>query len=478
MTPLTALLDLANERLGGCVLAASDDFFAEKENLIKPADPIFVPGKYTDRGKWMDGWESRRKRTPGHDWAILRLGIAGVIRGVVVDTSHFTGNYPEQCSIEGCEASGNARVDDLTSWTELLPKVALSGDSKNLFEVSNPRRFTHLRLNIFPDGGVARLRVHGVALPDLERLGPELDLAAAECGGSVVDVSDRHYGHPDNLIMPGRAQDMSDGWETRRRRGPGHDWVILRLAAEGVIERVEVDTSHFKGNYPDACSLEISATGGEGFWTELLPRTKLKAHTQHVFREELAAKGTARSVRFNIYPDGGVSRLRLYGTMTESGRMETRLARFNAAGIETASAELMRCCGSSNWAARMAESRPFASLAEMENTADRHWAGCGIEDWLAAFDAHPKIGEQSQSRWSQQEQSASGEVPAEMAERNREYEEKFGYIFIVCATGKTAPEMLDLLKQRLANDPADEIRNAAEQQRLITRLRLRMLLTE
>jgi allantoicase len=478
MTPLTALLDLANERMGGCVLAASDDFFAEKENLIKPADPVFVSGKYTDRGKWMDGWESRRKRTPGHDWAILRLGVPGVIRGVVVDTSYFTGNYPEQCSIEGCEASGNARAEDLTGWTELLPKVALSGDSKNAFDVSSPRRFTHLRLNIFPDGGVARLRVHGVALADFHKLGRDVDLAAAEYGGSVVDLSNRHYGNPDNLIMPGRAQDMSDGWETRRRRGPGHDWVILRLAAEGVIERVEVDTSHFKGNYPDACSLEIGATAAEESWTELLPLTKLKAHTQHVFSEELAVKCSARFVRFNIFPDGGVSRLRLYGAMTECGRIETRLAGFNAAGIEAAAAELTRCCGSSNWAARMAESRPFASLEELEEAADRLWAACAKEDWLAAFGAHPKIGQQSESRWSREEQSGSGEVPAEMAERNREYEEKFGYIFIVCATGKTAPEMLDLLKQRLTNDPADEIRNAAEQQRLITRLRLRKLLTE
>ena len=478
MTPLTALLDLANERVGGCVLAASDDFFAEKENLIKPADPVFVSGKYTDRGKWMDGWESRRKRTPGHDWAILRLGVPGVVRIVVVDTSFFTGNYPERCSIEGCDASGNTPVEDLTGWIELLPKVALSGDSKNLFEVSSPRRFTHLRLNIFPDGGVARLRVQGMALPDFHVLGRDIDLAAAEYGGSVVDVSDRHYGNPNNLIMPGRAADMSDGWETRRRRGPGHDWVILRLAAEGVIERVEVDTSHFKGNYPDAGSLEISATAAEESWTELLPRTKLKAHTQHIFRDELAVKGPARFVRFSIFPDGGVSRLRLYGAMTECGCIETRLAGFNAAGIETAITELTRCCGSPNWAARMEGSRPFASLAEMENAADRLWAACAKEDWLAAFAAHPKIGQRSGSKWSQEEQSGAGDVPSEMAERNREYEEKFGYIFIVCATGKTAQEMLGLLKQRLANDPADEIRNAAEQQRLITRLRLRKLLTE
>jgi len=473
MTPLTELLDLANERLGGCVLAASDEFFAEKENLVKAADAVLVAGKYTDRGKWMDGWESRRKRVPGHDWAILRLGVPGVIRGVVVDTSFFTGNYPEQCSIEGCEAAEDAKAGDLTGWTELLPKVALSGDTKNVFEVKTARRFTHLRLNIFPDGGVARLRAHGIALPDFQP-GGEIDLAAAACGGLVVDASDRHYGHPENLILPGRAANMGDGWETRRRRGPGHDWMILRLAAEGVIERVEVDTAHFKGNYPDACSLDAGTSGHENSWTELLPRTKLKADSIHVF----PVKATARFVRFNIFPDGGVSRLRVYGTLTECGRIETRLVRFNASGSESATADLLRCCGSPNWAGRMADSRPFASLAELEEAADRVWSECAKEDWLAAFAAHPRIGQQSASKWSQEEQSRAGEVPAELTERNREYEKKFGYIFIVCATGKSAPEMLDLLKQRLQNDPADEIRNAAEQQRAITRLRLRKLLTE
>ena len=480
--PFTELLDLACDRLGGCVLAASDDFFAEKENLIRAPEPCFVPGKYTDRGKWMDGWESRRKRAPGYDWTILRLGVPGVVRGVVVDTSFFTGNYPEHCSIEGCDASGNPRAEELAGWTELLPKSALRGDAKNPFAITSTQRFTHLRLNIFPDGGVARLRVHGIAVPDWKRFGSEVDLASVESGGVIVDSSDRHYGHPLNLIMPGRALDMSDGWETRRRRGPGHDWVILRLGAEGIIERIEVDTTHFKGNFPDSCGLEISSSGEPERWREVLPRTKLQAHTRHLFRAELAETGPARFARFNIFPDGGVSRLRLYGHPTETGRIEAGLAALNAAGPDAAFRDLQRCCGSSNWAARMTAARPFAAIHALEETADRIWGNCSREDWLEAFAAHPKIGQQSGSAWSRQEQSAAGEATdatiSALAEGNREYQAKFGYIFVVCASGKTAAEMLAILKERLANDPAREIRNAAEQQRLITRLRLRKLLTE
>ena len=481
MTPFTDQLDLASDRIGGCVLAASDDFFAEKGNLIKAADPVFIPGKYTDRGKWMDGWESRRKRTPGHDWAILRLGVPGVIRGVVIDTSFFTGNYPPECSIEACEAPGNPRAEELSGWTELLPCSALSGDSKNMFTITNPQRFTHLRLNIFPDGGVARLRVHGTVLPDWNRFG-EVDLAAAECGGVILDSSDRHYGHPQNLIMPGRAVDMSDGWETRRRRSSGHDWVVLRLGVEGFIDRIEVDTSHFRGNFPDTCSLDMGSTSDDGAWREILPRVKLQAHTRHVFREELQQREPARFVRFNIYPDGGVSRLRVFGRLTETGRIETRLAAMNASAADTADRDFKRCCASSNWAAGMVDARPFANIGALEEAADRVWAGCSREDWIEAFSAHPKIGQRSESAWSHQEQStasgADAHTSAAFAEANRQYEARFGHIFIVCATGKSAPEMLAILKERLGNDPDVEIRNAAEQQRLITRLRLRKLLSE
>jgi allantoicase len=280
----TELLDLAGERVGGCVLAASDEFFAEKENLIKAADPVFVADQYTDRGKWMDGWESRRRRSPGHDWVLVRLGIPGIIRGAVVDTRFFTGNYPEQMSLEACTATSNARPEDLADWIEIIPESALRGDTLNAFEATHYQQFTHVRLNIFPDGGVARLRIHGEACPDWRRFGPEMDLAAAEYGAAIVDSSDRHYGHPRNIIMPGPGRNMADGWETRRRRGPGHDWVTLRLAVEGVIHRVEVDTTHFKGNYPDACSLEVSRTGEEGSWTEVLGQSKLQSHSGHTFQ--------------------------------------------------------------------------------------------------------------------------------------------------------------------------------------------------
>jgi len=478
----TELLDLASERLGGCVLAANDDFFAEKENLIKAADPIFIAGKYTDRGKWMDGWESRRKRVPGHDWAIVRLGAPGIVKHVIVDTSYFTGNYPEHCSIEGCTAPVNAAIHELDSWIELLPESELHGDTRNVFETGLHRRFTHLRLNIFPDGGVARLRVFGTALPDWKKFGAYVDLAAAECGALVVESNDRHYGNPMNMIMPGKAFDMSDAWETRRRRGPGHDWAVLRLAAEGVIQRVEVDTAHHRGNYPDSCSLEISDTGEEGSWSELLPQTKLQAHTLHVFRQELSTPAPARFARLNIFPDGGIARLRLYGSLTETGRLESGLHALNAAGPEIAFRDLLQCCGSTNWARRMADLRPLSDLDELEEAADRVWALCSRQDWLEAFAAHPTIGRRAENQWSREEQAqASGvtpEVQTALDRGNEQYAAKFGYIFIVCATGKTAPELLAILEQRLANDPENEIYHAAEEQRLITHLRLRKLLSE
>src|SRR5947209_5200067 len=327
------LIDLASERLGGAVLYANDDFFAPKENLLKPSAPIFIEGKYTDRGKWMDGWESRRRRTPGFDWCIIRLGLPGIIRGVVCDTSFFRGNYPEQCSLEACAIDGHVDVEQLTSeaisWTEILPVSQLQGDSQNPFEIENHGRFTHLRFKIYPDGGVARLRVYGEVVPDwnaLARRG-EVDLAAVENGARVLACSDMFFGHRHNLIMPGRAADMSDGWETKRRRGPGYDWSVIKLATAGDIKRLEVDTSHFKGNYPDSCSLEACDARGEAVnesnlsslpWTEILPRTKLQAHTRHFYEDEIKKTGAVTHVRFNIYPDGGVSRLRIYGTIKGS----------------------------------------------------------------------------------------------------------------------------------------------------------------
>ncbi len=326
----TELIDLAGEKLGGAVLYANDEFFAPKENLLKHAAPIFIEGKYTDLGKWMDGWETRRRRSPRldetFDWCVIRLGLTGIVRSVIVDTSFFRGNFPSHCSIEACAIDGQPDIEQLlaaqTEWTEILPPTELQGDAQNKFAINYDGRVTHLRLKIYPDGGVARLRVFGEVVPDwnaLRRRNSEIDLAAAENGGTILTVSDMFFGHKHNLIMPGLAQDMSDGWETKRRRGAGFDWCVVKLGNAGTINRVEVDTSHFKGNYPESCSLEAGngTNPDEIIWRELLPNTKLQAHTRHSFVDEINDCGAATHVRFNIFPDGGVSRLRLFGRISE-----------------------------------------------------------------------------------------------------------------------------------------------------------------
>jgi allantoicase len=324
----TELAELASERVGGRAIATNDDFFASKSNLIKAEAPVFIPGKYTSRGKWMDGWESRRRRTPGHDWCVVKLGMRGRIRGLNVNTAFFTGNYPTHCSVDALDTP---RIVSPTlgaqpgMWTEILAKRALRGDSDNYIRVQDHRPWTHLRLNIFPDGGVARLRVFGdvnVDWPRVARPGQPVDLAAIKNGGLVLAASDMHYGAKDNIIMPGRAVNMGDGWETKRRRGPGYDWLVLRLGAPGRISRIELDTNHFKGNFPDSASVEGCLTDaatlrqlGSADWNEILPPRKLKAHRRHFFQKDLQAVGPVSHVRLNIYPDGGISRFRVYGTV-------------------------------------------------------------------------------------------------------------------------------------------------------------------
>ena len=326
MASFTDLIDLASERLGGAVVAANDEFFAPKEALLKPSSPEWREGLYTERGKWMDGWETRRRRSAGHDWAIVRLGVPGKVEGVVIDTSWFTGNFPERASIDATAVEGTPSAEWLSGgevlWTPLLSETVLHGNASNEIAVDGDgQRVTHLRLNIFPDGGVARLRVHGVVLPAASAFatGQEVDLAAMENGGYVVSCSDMHYGHRQNLILPGRSTHMGDGWETRRRRGLGHDWTIVKLAQQGEIDRVEIDTDHFKGNAPGACMLEWCNSGKTGndldpdkaTWGSLVLNTPLQPHARHSF--EVTKPPVATHVRLNIYPDGGVARLRLFG---------------------------------------------------------------------------------------------------------------------------------------------------------------------
>jgi len=507
MTDFTQLADLASEHLGGRVLEANDDFFGSKNNLLKEPKPIFVEGKYTARGKWMDGWETRRRRTPGYDWCIIRFGLPGIIRGIVVDTSFFTGNYPERFSLEGCDlggrhpyASEKSRLrSEKTNWIRIFSETQLKGDSRNQFAVANGLRFTHLRLKIYPDGGVARLRVHGEAVPGPALLSrTEIDLVAVENGGSVIVSSDQFYGAPRNLLMPYRAQNMGDGWETKRRRGPGHDWVILKLGVAGTIHRVEVDTAHFKGNYPDSCALQAASAGNQTIdesnvsslnWEELLPDTKLKANHRHVFTK-LQHSGVVTHVRFQIFPDGGVSRLRLFGRAHVPADRKKSLGKFNRLPRQRMIRALLDCCGSKKWAQQMAALRPFAGEEQLLSAADKTWGALSREDWLEAFQHHPPIGETkararqsaNASRWSVKEQSsvkkAAPEVLEALAEQNRAYAEKFGHVFLICATGKSKEEILNALRRRLPNDPDTELRVAAEEQRKITRLRLERLLEQ
>ncbi|MGZ3699388.1 MAG: allantoicase [Bdellovibrionota bacterium] len=327
--PFLELIDLAGEKVGGQALYANDEFFAGKENLLKAATPVFLADKYTEFGKWMDGWESRRKRElPGHDFCIVKLGLAGRIRGLNVDTAFFTGNYPEYCSVDAVEsASDDVEKLKAASWREILPKTKLLGGTCNLLPIADPGRITHLRLNIFPDGGVARLRVHGEVLPKAPAKGETLDLAAIENGGVVVTCNDSFFGPKDNLILPGRAKTMGEGWETRRKRGPGNDWIIVRLGATGALKKIEVDTNHFKGNFPESCSIEALSFPARDLiasdfrdrkdlkWQEILPRTKLQAHHQHFF--ELKSAANVDYVRLNIFPDGGISRLRVHGVLNQ-----------------------------------------------------------------------------------------------------------------------------------------------------------------
>ena len=324
MTDYTEMIDLAAESLGGTVIAANDEFFAPKEALLKTTPAEWREGVYNERGKWMDGWETRRRRTPGHDWAIIHLGAPGVARALVIDTAFFRGNYPESASVEGCEMSGtpstDALMDSSVPWRTLLPQSPLMGDTPNTFVLDDHGRVTHLRLNIYPDGGVARLRVHGEVIPETRGDNHLLDLAAVENGGFSVVCSDMFFGHRQNLIMPGRSTHMGNGWETKRRRGPGHDWTIIRLGTPGVIESVELDTDHYKGNAPDACMLESCwLPGGTAeslvdpavAWREFVSNQKLQPHSRHRF--VVAHAEPATHVRLNICPDGGVARLRLFG---------------------------------------------------------------------------------------------------------------------------------------------------------------------
>ncbi|MEU0571169.1 allantoicase [Nonomuraea sp. NPDC005983] len=311
MPRFTDLPDLALRTFGGSVVAASDESFAEKENLIRPGRPAFRAETFGHKGQVYDGWETRRRREPGHDWAIVRLGLPGVVRGVVIDTAWFKGNYPPHASVEAAEVGGHPSPAELGAarWTEIVPRSGLEGDAEHHFDVADSARYTHIRLNMYPDGGIARLRVHGEVRQDLSVYdGLSLDLAALQNGGLVTACSNAFYSSPNNALAPGLARHQAEGWETARRREEGNEWLVIRLAGRGLVTLAEIDTTNLLFNAPGW----LSMTGLDGDQeTELLPRTRLQPDTPHRFR--LAPAGPVTHVRVDIYPDGGLARVRLHG---------------------------------------------------------------------------------------------------------------------------------------------------------------------
>ena len=326
---LKGYIDLASEKIGGQVLYCTDDFFAEKENLIKDGRGIFIADKYTDRGKWMDGWESRRKRTSGHDWAIIKLGAEGKIKGFDIDTNHFLGNHPPFASVEAINLQ-----DDLSdwstsnnlSWDEILQKSPLDPGSQHFFEIDTNSIYTHVRLHIYPDGGVSRFRVYGEVHKDWTRVNSEelIDLALVNNCGKALHCNDMFFSVMDNLISPTTGKNMGDGWETKRNRILNNeDFVIVRLGHPGMIKKIVVDTKHFKGNYPDSCAIDYcncdsdeDVINGIHEWKSLLPQQKLEADKEHNFEKEvIPTSKPVTHVKLKIYPDGGISRLRILGTI-------------------------------------------------------------------------------------------------------------------------------------------------------------------
>ncbi len=321
-------INLAAASLGARGVLATDEFFGPLSRMLADEPAVFHPGRYDENGKWMDGWETRRRRGPGHDHAVIALATPGRIRGFDVDTAYFTGNFPTACAIEACHAPEGP--DDRTAWVELLGPSPLGPSAQHFFECASDGLYSHVRLRIYPDGGVARLRVYGI--PTLVSAEGPIDLAAALAGGQVIALSNGHYGHQ-RLLAPGRGVNMGDGWETSRRREPGHEWIVVKLATRATVDSIVVDTAHFKGNYPDACSMQAAdLTGSTGdlptlvkaasmFWQEILPEQKLAADRIHTFDGNLVKRaGAVTHVRLNIHPDGGVSRLRVFGHPAEGGK--------------------------------------------------------------------------------------------------------------------------------------------------------------
>lgn len=488
MSDFRDLPDLASEAIGGCAILCSDEFFAAKDNLVRAAAAETRASGHRQHAG-IDGWETRRYRSsdgvaPGsasdvHDWCIVRLGVPGTIRGVVVDTASFRDSCPETAAVDATTSLQplDLAALDTATWVPLVARSPILGNTPNSFAVASDQRFTHVRLAIFPDGGVARLRVHGQPVPDRDRLLSGLvDLAALD-NGAFVDACSA--GVASNLILPGLARFAEEGWETPRRRGVGNDWAIVSLASPGWIERLEIDTTHFKGNAPARAVVEGSVD--RTTWRTILA-TSLQPHTRHKFDSELRCVGEIAYLRLSIYPCGGVARLRAWGRAAPLA--DAGLAKLNAMTPLEATTAFLRCCRSSAWAAAMTGARSFDDVHALLRFAERAWWGLGEADYLEAFAGHPRIGELRSNTPSgpllvPEPSNAAAEIArAALVEANKAYEAKHGFVFIVCASGKTSDALLADLLARFERSRPDELRTAAEEHAKIIRLRLPRLLQE
>jgi len=316
------MINLAEPRLGSKVIFKTDDFFASANRIISPNPPIFKEGVFDRHGKWMDGWETRRRRKKGFDYVIVKLGRPGKIFNADIDTTHFSGNQPMQASLEACHSKKNP--NNKSRWITILSKKKLGPNKNHNFKIKNKSIFTHIKLNIYPDGGVARLRVYGEVEMKKVNFGNKIiNLSSMLNGASIIGCNNEHFGKAENILAPGKGKNMGDGWETRRSRGKNFDWLILKCATAGKINKIQIDTHHFKGNYPDKCSIQAAYLNGKissknivnksKNWKLLLNKVKLHAHKKHNFKNMLIKNKKINYIRINIYPDGGISRIRAFG---------------------------------------------------------------------------------------------------------------------------------------------------------------------
>jgi len=322
---LNGLIDLAQSRLGTRVVYKTDEFFADSKRIINPWPPVFKEGVFDQHGKWMDGWETKRKRTKGHDYLILKLGKPGKVSKVDIDTSYFNGNQPSKVSLEAC-FSKKKLPNKNSNWISILNKKTTKPNSHHYFSIKNKSTFTHIKLNIYPDGGIARLRVYG-SMEVKKKFGKKKTNLTSILNGAVpIACNNEHFGRAENILAPGSGKNMGDGWETRRSRGKNFDWLILKCASPGTISNIQIDTHHFKGNYPDKCSIQASYIKDKikstaiitksKKWGLLLNKVKLYAHKKHNFQNDLMKNKKINYIKINIFPDGGISRIRVFGKVS------------------------------------------------------------------------------------------------------------------------------------------------------------------